>query len=275
MKQLLEMLSWARPAHSRSEATFVERYIKPHAPDVDGYGNHYIRIGDQPTLWSCHTDTRDCGQNQKAIQLFEGVVRLREPKAGMCLGADDTVGVWIMLSMIRAQRPGLYVFHRAEEIGGLGSTWIAENARELLDGIQHAIALDRKGTGSIITHQLGARCCSTAFTQALSDELGRVGLDYRADSTGLFTDTANYMYLVPECTNLSVGYEREHGPTENLDAIHAGWLRGAMLKFDASGLPARRDPSAEATVANLYAANDDLHRHYGSEVDEGLLECVL
>src|SRR5271166_6305948 len=107
----------------------------------------------------------------------------------------------------------------------------------------------------------------------MSDELGRVGLDYRADATGLFTDTANYMYLIPECTNLSVGYEREHGPTENLDAIHAGWLRGAMLKFDASGLPARRDPSAE--VATLYAANDDLHRHYGSEVDEGLLECVL
>ena len=208
------MLTYARPHDSPAEQDFVNRYVAPVAPEHDAFGNHYRRIGTLPIVWSCHVDTIERHQNRKRVQLVDGIVGLRDGKAGTCLGADDTVGVWIMRRMIEAERPGLYIFHRGEERGGLGSQWIANHEPGRLDGIQAAIAFDRKGTQSIITHQVGQRCCSARFASEIAKVLD---LGYRSDSTGVFTDTANYMHLVSECTNLSVGYEREHGPTETLD----------------------------------------------------------
>lgn len=240
MKQLLEMLTHARPHTSPAEQAFVNRYVVPVAPEHDAFGNHYRRIGNLPIVWSCHTDTVDRRPDRKKVELFDCIVRLRNGTAGTCLGADDTVGVWIMRRMIEAGRPGLYIFHRGEERGGLGSAWIADNEPERLDGIQAAIAFDRKGTQSIITHQLGARCCSARFANEIADVLD---LDYRPDSTGMFTDTANYTHLVSECTNLSVGYEREHGPTETLDIDHAYLLRETMVRADFSAVGAYRDPT--------------------------------
>ena len=38
-----------------------------------------------------------------------------------CLGADDGAGIYIMLRMIETKKPGLYVFHRGEERGGIGA----------------------------------------------------------------------------------------------------------------------------------------------------------
>ena len=31
---------------------------------------------------------------------------------------------------------------------------------------------------------------------------------YATDPTGIFTDTANFVDIIPECTNISCGYER-------------------------------------------------------------------
>ena len=44
-----------------------------------------------------------------------------------CLGADCTTGVWLMLELMKSGKAGLYIFHRDEEIGALGSIWIAKN----------------------------------------------------------------------------------------------------------------------------------------------------
>jgi hypothetical protein len=55
-------------------------------------------------------------------------------------------------------------------------------------------------------------------------------LGYAPDNTGSFTDTANYVRLIPECTNVSVGYDHEHGPSEVLDVVHLVALRGALVK---------------------------------------------
>ena len=48
---------------------------------------------------------------------------------------------------------------------------------------------------------------------------------------------------MPECTNLSVGYDGEHGPRETLDVAHLWRLRCAMVKADMSGLEIKRDPT--------------------------------
>jgi hypothetical protein len=149
-----------------------------------------------------------------------------------------------MLEMIAAKRPGLYVFHQGEEVGCLGSRWIVENSPELLSEIDAAIALDRAGFSDVITHQSGGRCASDAFGQAIADALnGTWGLAYELCDDGVYTDTIEYRALVPECLNLSVGYERQHGPRETQDFTFLSGLLKALLALDFDTLPIERKPS--------------------------------
>lgn len=204
---LLEILSWARPHGSSIERAFCREFLDT-VPGMlaDGFGNRSIAIGDNPrVLWSCHVDTvASRGGPQHVLLDGQGVARLRSGKPGMSLGADDGAGIWIMLGMIAARRPGLYLFHRGEEEGCLGSAWIRRNRPEFLRGIDAAIAFDRAGFDDVITHQACGRTCSDAFAGDLASSLN--GLDrafhYRPDNTGVFTDTNEYAALVSECTNL-------------------------------------------------------------------------
>ena len=241
---LWDMMQTMRPAGSKTETAFVKKYLDSiKGMKADSYGNRYIRIGTAPVAWSCHTDTvhRTDGKQRIIYNKNKGIIALSSSeKTATCLGADDTAGVWLMLEMIRSRKEGLYLFHRAEEIGGLGSDYIAKNTPELLDGIRAVIALDRKGTDSIITHQIGGRCASEAFAQSLASQL----VGYKADCTGSFTDSANYMAIVPECSNLSVGYANAHTASETLDYFHLLGLRESLLALDYSGLVYDRTPAA-------------------------------
>ena len=237
--ELEEMLTYCRPHGSQTEADFVEKYIGT-IPGVayDKFGNGIVCIGNAPILWSAHTDTVHAKDGRQAVQRLGHELRLAKKRAGLCLGADDGAGVWLLLEMIRANVSGLYVFHAGEEHGGLGSTWLAKNRADLLHGYQAAIAFDRKGTSSIITHQ-GSRTCSDAFAMSLSTKLGGT---YSCDDTGTFTDTASYEHLIGECTNVSVGYLNNHGPNETLDMLHVVELRDYLVKFDPAGLTYSRTP---------------------------------
>jgi hypothetical protein len=257
LKLLWEILHWRRPGGSKTEKRFVKKFLDSIGCNSDGYGNRWLKIGDSPVLYSSHTDTvHITGGRQKLIH-GDGIIRLAPNETeSNCLGADCSAGVWIMLELIRARKPGLYIFHRDEESGGIGSGWIANNAPEMLAGIDIAIALDRKGKNSVITHQASERCASDAFARSLSEQL----TSYSADDTGLFTDTANYIRLIPECTNLSVGYESAHSPSETLDYYHASALLLELLALDYSRLIVARDP-AEIDDAEYWSA-------YGSWRDE-------
>lgn len=263
---LLEMLTAKRPAGSKSERRFIREHIEPLGVTRDGFGNLFKRIGDAPVLWSCHTDTvhRDGGSQMVLVE--DGFAVLPKDSQSNCLGADDTAGVWIMCEMIRAQRPGLYVFHRSEEIGGVGSSHIAMNNPGLLSGIACAIALDRRGTGDVITHQ-GPRCCSDAFAKALAKGLGG---SYAPSSQGIFTDTANYIDLVGECTNLSVGYMNEHRATENLDIPFIVSLRDTLLSLDTRDLPIERKPGDPDDYDSFYEGGSHWSKwqDYGSAFDQ-------
>lgn len=234
-----EMLEYRRPAGSKTERKFIKRFLRPLGVESDGYGNVYKRVGDAPVAWCCHTDTvHSQGGLQRVTWDNEGLYFLKNPKESSCLGADDTAGVWLMINMIMAERPGLYIFHRSEERGGQGSLFIAKDGA-LLDGIKIAIALDRRGTTDVITHQAGGRCCSKEFAESLA---GAIGMKYKPSANGIFTDTANYTEIVPECTNLSVGYNGEHSSTEMLDGKHLKALLDRMLELDVSSLVVKRDP---------------------------------
>lgn len=244
-KTLVEMLCTRRPAFSKSERRFIRKYLSPLGMEIDDFGNLSKRIGRAPVLWSCHTDTVhrkgghqkiEIGRNDKGVN----IARIHPNADSNCLGADDTAGIWLMREMILANVPGLYIFHRAEEVGGLGSSYIAKETPNALCGIKYAIALDRRGTDSVITYQGYGRGCSDAFARALAQGIGH---GFYPDNTGIFTDTANYMDIVPECTNLSVGYDHEHTARETLNLDHLFRLRKSLINLDVTGLPVERDPT--------------------------------
>lgn len=240
IRRLVAMLSYRRPAWSRAEMRYIRRFIEPTGARPDAFGNYVLRIGDVPVLWSSHTDTVHRYDGRQKVHVHGGWASVRSPHN--CLGADDTTGNWIMLEMIRARVPGLYVFHRAEELGCLGSYHIVRNAPELLEGIQIAIAFDRQGYDSIVTHQCGYRTASDTFAESWAAQMARHGIIMRPDPTGVFTDTEVYAGTIPECTNISVGYRNQHSPHEVQDLGFAAKLRNAMVRFDPSELVAARDP---------------------------------
>jgi hypothetical protein len=122
----------------------------------------------------------------------------------------DKAGVSVLIWMMKHNIPGLYYFFIGEEVGCIGSG-LAEIMVILGDRIISSI----EDTGSIITHQSYARCCSDAFGDALCDELNKSGMSYIKDDGGVYTDSAEFVDYIPECTNISVGYYSEHTVNEN------------------------------------------------------------
>lgn len=218
-EKLLEMLTWKRPHDSAIEKAFCEKYIIRPNKNVEllgSMGNIVVTVGENSqTLFSCHTDTMHALPGLQTVT-YDSVQGLAYKDDGECLGADDTTGVWLMLEMIEAKVPGTYVFHRGEERGCIGSHWLADNMADWLKQFKRAIAFDRKEETSVITKQRGDTCCSSTFARDLASQLGPL---WKEDPTGSFTDTACYTHIIPECTNLSVGYYNQHGPEEmqNID----------------------------------------------------------
>lgn len=246
-ENLLKIFSWMRPHNSAAEAEFIHEFLDKIGCESDAFGNRFFVAGDRDkttTLWSCHTDTvhHDSGYQRLEITKAQAngdyLVGVHD-RDGSCLGADDGTGIWLLLEMIKSGIPGLYMFHRGEEVGCQGSKWIAEHNKDFLKGIQRAIAFDRKDYDNIITHQCGTETCSNRFALALGQQLG---LGYKPDPSGMFTDTNSYKNLIPECTNLSVGYMSAHGMLERQNLSFALRLRESVLKLKPEELPTHRDP---------------------------------
>lgn len=240
-KKLLSMLQFKRPANSGTEAAFNRRYLHPMGARPDQFGNHWVTIpGNDELLFSSHTDTVHRTPGIQALLYGGGIVSAKESN---CLGADCTAGVWLMLEMIKRKIPATYVFHAEEEVGGIGSNAIATETPELLKNVKFAIAFDRKGYDEIITHQWNGRTASDAFAASLAAILKP--LPYSSSDGGTFTDTANYADLIPECTNISVGYFHQHEESEHLDITHIAALRDALISADWSQLVCERDPTVK------------------------------
>lgn len=265
-ERLLAMLTHMRPAYTSFEEEFVAKYIGCiDGMDYDDWGNHWMVVGEQPptTMFSCHTDTMHKKPGTQGIlydpQYTE--VFLPEDSKSNCLGADDAAGIEVMLCMIDANVPGLYVFHRAEEVGGQGSDHFAtaDPTDGLLKGIKRCVAFDRKSTSSVITWQLAQPCCSTQFADALVGQLKRhwgTKHAWRKDDSGIFTDSANYTHIIPECTNLSVGYMNEHTRNETLNVGFLDKLVGACKHIRWDELPTVRAPEDDLLFTRTYTFGD-------------------
>jgi hypothetical protein len=217
--------------------------ILPQNLEMDEFGNLYLKIGESDTMFTSHLDTATSA-NTPVTHVFEENIIKTDGKS--ILGADDKAGVTIMLNMIEKNIPGLYYFFLGEEVGCVGSRKVAEKHKtQKLDYIKKVVSFDRRGTDSVISFQASQRCCSDTFATALAQQLNKADttFKYEKDPTGVYTDSAQFVSIYPECTNISVGYYSEHTFNERQDIEHLTKLAEAVTKVDWNSLPAERDPS--------------------------------
>lgn len=256
---LTSILSYMRPHGSKSEHNMIRNWIVPLGGKTDGAGNIIVRVGERfEVAWTAHTDTVHpvAGYQKLARGANNSIVRAPDRQRlthgkKQCLGADDAAGIWLMREMILAGKPGLYIFQRAEELGGIGSNYIVHKTPQILDGIRAVVSLDRGGHADIITHQMGARCASDAFASSIADQIP----GFRASSEGIFSDSANYTDLIGECSNLSVGYSNAHSPNESLDVAHLYSLRAMLLSLEPGALKYDRAPGETDSFYGLPYGN--------------------
>lgn len=282
VQTFLDMVSYRRPHLSDEEEEFIERFISPLNPTslldptnlpmcymIDVAGNDKGELA--PIIFSSHVDTVHYkGGRQKVC--FDVGMGLIYKDDNAPLGADDAIGVWLMLQMIEAGIPGRYLFHRGEECGGKGSKVVAAHHKDVLEGFKYAVAFDRRADCSVITFQRGTRCCSDGFatelgariTARMPHDKGKPRYTLTPDDSGVFTDTAEYTKVIPECTNLSVGYYDEHSGKESADLEFMLALRDAVI--DPAmwvDLPVERDPSkTESKYGSGYGSS--YGGYYGS-----------
>lgn len=255
---LVEILSTKRAHMTASEIEFTKTWLPKKINEL-GFApmwksdNLVVVVpatgkqGMPDTLFSCHVDTchRTTGTQQLDYDANYGLISVRD-KDAECLGADDGVGVWIMLRMVEAKVPGVYVFHRGEERGCIGSRQLACEHKDWLSEFSASIAFDRPRFDEVITHQQGGtRFASDDFGRALATALNTLSggkFAYRISQNGVVTDNAFYGEYVAENVNLGVGYVGQHGPDESLDYAHAELLLQCCLSLDWQSLPIVRKP---------------------------------
>jgi hypothetical protein len=85
------------------------------------------------------------------------------------------------------------------------------------------------------------RTCSDEFARDLASQLNNYRLNFKPDNTGVYTDSAEFTSVIPECTNVSVGYYQEHTFNEHQDIEHLYKLAESCLQVEWEKLPTKRD----------------------------------
>ena len=236
-----------RPQGSDAQQLFCERFIEPTFGKPDDHGNYILQIGQKPKhCFTAHHDTVHRQGGMQKLVVTNDVVTVADPKVSSCLGADCTSGIYIILSMIEAGIEGTYVIHAAEEVGCKGSMEMVRDYPMWLTYTKAVISFDRYGDNSVITHQMGFRTASDAFANSFADALGMPQL--KPDTGGSYTDSNEYAEIVPECTNISVGYYSQHSTTESQDLAYLEKLVFALENADWSKLVYERDPTIIETI---------------------------
>lgn len=240
---------WFEPLLSGALAN-AEHYVR------DAHGNHFVLIGNSEqsdVAFTSHLDTvaRPGSAAPDIAITNKGVMFLRNPQVADCLGADCGAGIYLMLEMIKRGVHGRYCFFVDEEVGCEGSRASAKDDTGFWTGVKAMISFDRRGDG-IITHQRYQRCCSDTFAKELAARLGRTEAHLQK---GVYTDSAEFVRIIPECTNVGVGYMHEHTPDEVLDlSILGSVLEHVLSPGTFKHLPIERDPKVVEPDAWLSAS---------------------
>ena len=254
----------------------------PDYLNMDEFGNLYYQIGDNPTsMFTCHLDTASYEQ-VSVNHVVKGDYITTDGTS--ILGADDKSGVVVLLYMMEHNIPGIYYFFLGEERGCIGSKKVASvQSKNKLERVNKVVSFDRRGYDSVITHQVSGRSCSHEFAKELSsqlnvisDEILETGFKYSPDSTGIYTDSAQFIDIYSECTNISVGYHNEHSKSESQNINHLEKLCQVVVKIDWEKLTTHRNPSKYVyDDDDYYSLRNDYGIDYGigyssSFKDEGI-----
>jgi len=233
-------------------------HLLPKNIKKDEFGNYYLRIGKSKTIFTAHLDDASWGGNEPVEHVFNG--EFIETDGSTILGADDKAGVVVLLYMIHNNVPGTYYFFLGEESGMQGSKGILKIKPDWFKtNFKRCISFDRRGYGSIISRQMGQQCCSNEFVKSLKQQYDSLGLVHRNDPGGIFTDSAAFIGIIPECTNLSVGYFDEHSHQESQNIKYLEKLAEVSVKVKWENLP---------TVGVKKISNDSYGGMYGNYYDD-------
>lgn len=251
--------SWIHP--------LIDVRLPPGASKVeDAYGNVFVLVGDSEqsdVAFTCHMDTVARPKSKPPVVSINalGMAYVSNPWEADCLGADDAAGIAVLLTMLEHAVHGRYCFFKDEEAGCYGSSHSAKDKTGFWTGVKAMISFDRRGD-DVVVAQRGSACCSNEFAMELAHRLGRDSSKIKA---GIYTDSAEFVHLVPECTNIGVGYQNEHTSEEVLDLlIFDKLVHHCIAPGTFQDLPIKRVPEP-------YSGWDMLTSAYPEDEDPDLL----
>jgi hypothetical protein len=223
----------------------LEKYL-PSGYKKDSIGNYYYEIGKSETLFTTHLDTYS-DKYEKVTHVIEEDPYIIKTDGKTILGGDNKLGCSILIGMIQKGIPGVYYFFLGEEpilSGGLwGSSKALESNPDYFKKFKRCIAFDRREYGSVVVRQKARMCCSNEFAKSIANELKRLADIHwdEAGAYGYYTDTAVFMDVIPECTNVSAGGFKEHYKEEWVDLNYTYNVFKVACQMDFESLPTVRE----------------------------------
>jgi hypothetical protein len=237
-----DILKYRRAPGTKSFRQFATAMIEPVFGKPDASGNYILTVGTKAphTAFVAHSDTVETqsGRVVFTVDTKTGIIGLSpKDKDSRCLGADDGAGIFLLLEMIRNQVPGLYLICAKEEVGCVGARDLAARSSVIFKGITAAIEFDRHDLNGneVITHMCVGQTAGNLWSETLADALG---MGFKPSDDGLITDTAEFVGLVANCTNITVGYRGHHTRRETLDLFALRALRDRLVALDWDALSA-------------------------------------
>lgn len=165
---------------------------------VRSVGKYLVAVGSKIGLVA-HLDVfgdvppKEIVYNKKYITAIDSI-----------LGADDRVGVFIILKMLEKGFRPTIIFTHDEEKGTIGASYFAKDFSDI--GVNYLVQLDRRGSGVV-------------FYDNDNQEFIEYILSFRdKEEFGSYSDIS---VLCPQCNvsgcNLGVGYHNEHTKAEYQD----------------------------------------------------------
>jgi hypothetical protein len=247
----LELVSHTCPTAEAEEARFGA-YLTGTGWTVDEVGNYWKTVGESTTMFTAHLDDVSTSHLEvlPIITVEKSGDEVAECGDAEVLGGDAKAGMAVMLYMISQGVPGTYVLFSQEEIGRVGS--IAAVSGIKTGQYNRCVSFDRKGVDDIITFQSGIRTCSDEFGEALAASLL---MNHKICSKGSYTDSYSFRGVIPECTNVAVGYDFAHTEYESQNLTYLTVLAEACTEVNWEMLPTKRKPTFEFPTYTAPAYN--------------------
>lgn len=164
--------------------------------------DYLFAIGQEPVCVIAHVDTVFATPPEDIY--YDQVKNVMWSPQG--LGADDRVGIFLILKILESGKRPSIIVTTGEESGGLGASKFIQEYPNNICGAKYLIELDRHGDKDCVFYN----CGNQQFKQYIES------YDFET-KFGTFTDIS---IICPHWdiagVNLSVGYKEEHSYTEHL-----------------------------------------------------------